>query len=253
MSNVVSTKMTVPAGGGAFKLPALSLGIFLNDQPTHRFAFGTSRTTDRPLTANQGWLMPAGSEGICEFDDALDFVSVTLDETILAEFGLGRGFAFDARVGDIDPLLINLSLTASTALGGGTLYRETMQRALAAQIVETVRPTPDWHIGISDARLRRVLDYIHDSLAEDLKLTDMAGIAAMSATQFSKAFKQETGVTPLQYVIAARLDRAAVLLKTSDLTVAEITYRVGYQDVSRFGQHFKRKFGTTPAQYRAGS
>lgn len=54
--------------------------------------------------------------------------------------------------------LLNLSLTASTVLGGGTLYRETIQRALAAHIIETIRPTPDWHVGIEDARLRRVLD-----------------------------------------------------------------------------------------------
>jgi AraC family transcriptional regulator len=80
----------------------------------------------------------------------------------------------------------------------------------------------------------------------------MAGIAAMSATHFSKAFKAATGRSPLQYVISARLEQASVLLKTSALTVAEIAWRVGYQDLSRFGQHFKRKFGTTPAAFRAG-
>ena len=252
MSNVVSNKTVLPAGGGSFELPSLSLGIFLNDQPTHRFAHGSSLATAMPLTTNQGWILPAGSNGVCEYDDALEFVMVNLDDTILDEFGLGKGFEFKAIVGDISPLLLNLSLTASTALGGGTLYRETMQRALAAQIVETIRPTPDWHIGIEDERLRRVLDYIHDNLAEDLSLTAMADLAAMSATQFSKAFKKEVGQSPLQYVIAQRLELASVLLKTSQLTVAEVAYRVGYQDLSRFGQHFKRKFGTTPATFRAG-
>lgn len=252
MFKVVSQKTAMPAGGGAFELPTLSVGIFLNDQPTHRFAHGTTLTTHMPLSRSQGWILPAGSDGVCEYDDELEFVMVSLDDDILDEFGLGKGFNFKAIVGDIDPLLLSLSLTASTALGGGTLYRETMQRALAAQIVETIRPTPDWHVGIGDERLRRVLDYIHDNMAEDLSLTAMANLAAMSGTQFSKSFKKEVGQSPLQYVIAQRLELASVLLRTSQLTVAEIAYRVGYRDLSRFGQHFKRKFGDTPAAFRAG-
>ena len=126
-----------------------------------------------------------------------------------------------------------------------------MFRALAAQVVETNRPIPDWHRGIEDARLRRVLDYIHNNLSQDLSLSEMAGVAAMSAAHFSKAFKAAIGASPLQYVIAQRLDLAAMLLRSPALSVAEIAYRAGYQDISRFGQHFKRKFGTTPAAYRA--
>ena len=252
MSKVVANKSVLPAGGGAFALPTLSVGIFLNDQPSHRFAHGSERSVHKPLQRNQGWILPAGSEGVCEYDEALEFVMVNLDSAITEEFGLGSGFEFAPIVGDIDPLLLNLSLTASTALGGGTLYRETMHRALAAQIVETVSPAPDWHEGIEDARLRRVLDYIHDNLGEDLTLEEMAGLAAMSATHFAKAFKKEVGQSPLQYVIAARLEMASVLLRTSELSVAEVAWRVGYQDTSRFGQHFKRKFGATPAAFRAG-
>ncbi|MBE1284164.1 MAG: helix-turn-helix domain-containing protein [Rhodobacteraceae bacterium] len=252
MSNVLSNKTVLPAGGGAFELPSLSVGIFLNDQPTHRFAHGSTLATHTPLTKSQGWILPAGSDGVCEYDEDLELVLVSLEDSILAEFGLDRGFGFRAIVGDIDPLLLNLSLTASTALGGGTLYRETLQRALAAQVVETLMPTPDWQVGIEDERLRRVLDYIHSNLAEDLSLSEMADIAAMSVTRFAKTFKTVLGQSPLQYVIAARLDLASVLLKTSKHSVAEIAWKVGYQDVSRFGQHFKRKFGTTPAAFRAG-
>ncbi len=251
MPGLIANSAQLPAGGGVFVLQDMTLGIFLNDQPAHHLSYGSSRTTHRPLIRNQGWILPAGSEGICEYDAPLDMLSVSIAHEVLEEVGL---IVADFRpvIGDIDPVLLQLSLGAEGFSNGGTLYRETMHRAIAAQLVQVVTPAPDWHRDIADARLRRVLDYIHDNLAEDLTLSAMADLAAMSATHFAKAFKQAVGASPLQYVIGARLDMATVMLRTGDLSVVEIAWRVGYADVSRFGQHFKRKFGATPAAYRAG-
>lgn len=94
MSKVHANKTVLPAGGGAYALPSLSVGIFLNDQPTHRFAHGSTLTAPQPLRRNQGWILPAGSDGVCEYDDGLEFVFVALDQGILDEFGLSKGFDF---------------------------------------------------------------------------------------------------------------------------------------------------------------
>jgi len=247
---VVSNKTVLPAGGGSYVLPELTVGIFLNDQPAHHFSHGTGRRTHRPLMKNQGWILPAGSEGVCEYDDDLEFVSVSISVDVLEEMGVGEDLDFRAIVGDIDPLLLSLSLNAESFAHAGTLYQETMTRALAAQIVQTIKPIPEWNLTFEDVRLRRVIDYIQDNLTADLNLAAMAGLAAMSATHFSKAFKKAVGQSPLQFVIGVRLDRATVLLRTTQLSVAEVAWRCGYQDLSRFGQHFKRKFGTTPAAFR---
>jgi AraC family transcriptional regulator len=82
-------------------------------------------------------------------------------------------------------------------------------------------------------------------------LEDLANAAGLSAFHFARAFRAATGQSPLQYVIALRMTRAQVLLRSSQLPVAEIAYRVGYEDVSRFGQHFKRHTGATPGAFRA--
>lgn len=250
MPDVVAEKSFLPAGGGAFSLPSLTLGIFLNDQPSHRISHGSDRAMHRPLKKHQGWLLPAGSEGVCEYDEDLQFVTVTLNRRLLEEFGVSAETGFQAIIGEIDPVLLSISLNTLTHGDGGNLYRETMSRALAAQVVQLIRPEPAFQVGIDDRRLRRVLDYIHDNLAEDLTLTAMADLAAMSGTHFSKAFKKELGVSPLQYVIRARLELASVMLRTTGYSVSEVAWRVGYNDMSRFSHHFKRKFGTTPAAYR---
>lgn len=63
-------------------------------------------------------------------------------------------------------------------------------------------------------------------------------------------FKQSTGLTPHQYVIARRLNRAQVLLATTDLTILEICFRVGFKSQSHFTRLFRKLTGITPRAYR---
>lgn len=250
MPDLRAKKSALPAGGGEFKLERLTLGVFLNDQPTHRIAFGSDKAVEKPLVAQQGWIMPSGATGICEYDAPLDVMMVEVEPRVLREVGLDDPTSIAPIVGDFDPVTLQLAIAAETFNEGGTLYRETMHRALAAHLSQTLRPANVHTRDIEDVRLRRVVDYIHDNLADDLTLGTMADLAAMSGYHFSRAFKAATGKSPLQYVIAARIDMAKVLLTTTALTVAEISYRVGYNDLSRFGQHFKRATGGTPAKFR---
>jgi len=251
MADLRATRIDFPAGGGHFELQCLTIGVFRNDQPTHRLAVGKDNSAEFPLRADQGWILPAGASGLCEYDDPLDVMMVEVAPGLLFEVGAADLEDFAPVVGDIDPLTLQLALDAENFGRGGTLYRETMHRALAARLSNSLWPSAGRTSTIEDLRLRRVVDYIHDNLAEDLTLTSMAELAAMSGYHFSRAFKAATGKSPLQYVIAERLSLAKVLLRTTKLTVSEICFRTGYNDLSRFGQHFKRATGTTPAKFRA--
>ena len=106
MPDVLLEKLSLAAGGGGFHLPRLTLGVFLNDQPTHRLAVGSDRRSHRPLTRHQGWVLPAGSAGICEYDDALDVVTIAFEETLLAEVGLERPDIIEPTTGSFDPLTL---------------------------------------------------------------------------------------------------------------------------------------------------
>jgi len=251
MPGLIAQTTALPAGGGPFALPHLTIGVFGADQAHHRAAVGKDRATLMPLRRHQGWILPAGAEGVCLYEAPMDLTTVSIEASVLDEAGLPRGASFPAKFGDLDPVLLHLCLHAEGFAAGGTLYRETMHRAIAAHVTQVLRPVDPAVAAIDDTRLRRVADWIDDHLAEDLSIHVMARLAMMSATHFAKAFKGATGQSPLQYVIARRLERALVLLRTTDLPVAEVAHRVGYNDLSRFGQHFKRRFGRTPGQARA--
>lgn len=87
--------------------------------------------------------------------------------------------------------------------------------------------------------------------SEPLGVEDMAAAAGLSRAHFSRAFRQEFGVSPHVYLLTRRLERAAALLRNTDRSVAEICFDVGLTSVGSFTTSFKRMFDATPTQYRA--
>jgi AraC family transcriptional regulator len=248
---MAAARAVLPPGGGPFALPRLTLGVFLVAQPAHRLALGGDRRSLAPLAAGEGWLLPAGAEGVREFDAPLEVQTVSVDAALLAEVGLERPEAVRPVVGALDPLLAQLALGLEGFAAGGRLYADTMRRAFAAHLARAHGPPP-LAAAIDDRRLRRVVEHIAAHLAEDLSLDALAAEAAMSPFHFARACKAATGLSPLQFVIRERLRAAEALLRTTRLPVAEIAWRVGYADVSRFARHFARQTGRTPAAFRAG-
>ena len=86
--------------------------------------------------------------------------------------------------------------------------------------------------------------------AERIEWTDMARRYGMSYATFRRRFKEMTGRSPLDYQIQVRLNRAAELLRASELTAREISQRLGYAHVHFFSRQFKDRFGKSPQQYR---
>ncbi|NSX55527.1 hypothetical protein [Parasulfitobacter algicola] len=87
--------------------------------------------------------MSRDSEGYCEHDQDLGLLTISFGRQILKEVGLRDNFGFHDIFGDIDPILLNLCLGGEDFGRGGTLYRETMHRALAAQLVQLIQPASE--------------------------------------------------------------------------------------------------------------
>jgi transcriptional regulator GlxA family with amidase domain len=87
-------------------------------------------------------------------------------------------------------------------------------------------------------------------LAEPLTLQSLARNARVSARTFSRRFVEDTGYTPMQWVLRARMDLARELLERSDLGVEQIAVRTGLGTGANLRLHFHRILGTSPTEYR---
>lgn len=92
--------------------------------------------------------------------------------------------------------------------------------------------------------------WLQDNHGKDINLSELAKQFDMSPRNFSRRFKSATGSTPLQYLQKIRMEIAKDLFKTTNLSISEVMFKVGYHDIAHFGTLFKKHHGTTPGQYR---
>lgn len=92
--------------------------------------------------------------------------------------------------------------------------------------------------------------YVESHLSEKLSEKLLAKICDMSPFHFSRTFKSVCGVTFRDFVIKTRIKKAAELLTNPNLSITEISYEVGFQDLSNFSRTFRRYTGKSPSNYR---
>jgi transcriptional regulator GlxA family with amidase domain len=89
-----------------------------------------------------------------------------------------------------------------------------------------------------------------ERLDEPLDVAAMARHAGVSPRTFARRFREETGTTPLQWLLAQRVLEARRLLEESDLPVEEVAWRCGFGTAASLREHFRRTTATTPSAYR---
>ncbi|MFH8558546.1 GlxA family transcriptional regulator [Streptomyces celluloflavus] len=170
---------------------------------------------------------------------------------------------------DVDPAVLfidngNLITSAGVAAGldlclhlvrdqlGADLAAATARRIVMplqrdggqAQFIE--HPRPPAHA----TALQPVLHWMESCLDQPLTLKDIADHAAISVRGLNRHFRAQTGTTPLQWLLRARIHRARQLLETTDLPIEHIADRTGFGSAATLRHHFTRHTGTSPHAYR---
>jgi AraC family transcriptional regulator len=153
-----------------------------------------------------------------------------------------------------DPLIYQMGLALKGVLENNPtnsrLYAETMINALSVHLMQhycECKPIlQQYKDGLSKYKSREIIDYINAHLDDDLSLTELAAIVQISPHYFSHLFKQSMRMSPHQYVIRCRVERAKNYLLQGNASIAEVAYKVGFANQSHLNRHFKRLLGVTP-------
>ena len=101
-------------------------------------------------------------------------------------------------------------------------------------------------------KLKNVLVFMRDNYDKPISLSDMADAADMSSKYFCYFFKEMTRKSPVEYLNTYRVEKAARKLITSDISVTDVAFTCGFNDLSYFIKTFKAYKGVTPAKFRRG-
>lgn len=138
-----------------------------------------------------------------------------------------------------------LNLNDPTASAAKALVMELIHRLMAEQYhkeYETAKP--------QDTLSAETMTYMRRNLEKPLTLTELAKHANLEKSHFVRCFKRETGKTPIETLIALRMEAAAELVGNTKLKIGEIAAMCGYRNTSFFIAEYKKRYGVSPSACR---
>lgn len=128
-----------------------------------------------------------------------------------------------------------------------------VRNAMSALWLKLLALAPEGGAGRGSAdelRLKAMLRFIDENHAEPLTLSAIAAAAGVGPREASRCFRRQLNLSPFEYLIGCRVDRAAERLRATDDSVTDIALGCGFASVSYFGKLFKERLGMTPSEYR---
>ena len=187
--------------------------------------------------------------------------SFILDRAALAGMvGAGASVSFRASLIEQDKRLWRFARDLADELMQEEAGQELVIGALVEQLTvhllrhhSNVRRSEELElsrVGLVDRRIRRAIELMHAHLERELPLEEIAAAAYLSPFHFARLFKKLTGTSPHAYLGNLRVARSQSLLAETDLSISEVSARVGYSSPSHFTKAFRQATGLTPRAFR---
>jgi AraC family transcriptional regulator len=219
------------------------------------------------LGVHQSLLFEPGKR-ISATGDDVESLLVTFSPALIIDYALqarlvsgGSAPSFSSSVIDNDKRLLQLLTDLAHELANEEAGKEIIISALTEQVAvhllrrhSKMRRSDELElsrVGLIDRRIRRAVEFMHAHLGQELPLKEIAAASYLSPYHFARLFKKLTGASPHAYLASLRSARARLLLAETDLSVTEISSRVGYASPSHFTKAFRQTTGLTPRAFRA--
>lgn len=166
---------------------------------------------------------------------------------------------FDNKCFSLNPqtksLLYSFIEESSTQQLGNELFLQALSIQIAVKILRegnhNLNNLPLMLNEYSDKKcINRAIDFLMSNYNSTITLNDLAREVNYSPFYFLRIFKQSTGMTPFEFLLEIKLEKAKNLLKHTDFSMTEICYLSGFTSTSHFTQAFKRKTGVSPTNYK---
>jgi AraC family transcriptional regulator len=242
-------------------VPEYALNLLLQTGPLLRVGFNRP---PRWLAVSPGAMLFTPPDTECEFvgESAAHALAVAIPKARVDEYAQETGARIDLRDEQAfrDPRLMQLVVRLWRELAdetpGSRLFADHVMRTVLAALAKRTGSPPRLSSRLARERLpnhtlRRLRDYVENSLAHDLDVSAMAGVARLSPAHFARAFSATVGMTPFRYVMTRRLARARELLERTRRPTLDIALDVGFKTPSHFTSRFRLEFGITPRTIRA--
>ncbi len=196
-----------------------------------------------------------GDEYTCTHDHHAcgdECLSFRLSPSFVADLDGGAAW----RQGGLPPLPETMmlgELAQAAAEGRNDIGLDEIGHAFAARFVELVGGRKAAPADGTPRDRRRAVEtalWIDANAGSEIDLAGAAAEAGLSPFHFLRVFTRVVGVTPHQYLVRARLRRAARLLVEADSPVTDVAYESGFADLSNFMRSFRRAAGITPRMFR---
>lgn len=149
--------------------------------------------------------------------------------------------SYDNQHSILSNIQVSLSRTFADRLESrGILY------TILARFVRISKPKES----VIDSRIKKTLKYIRHHLSEPIDIGTLSSQVYLTKDHFIRLFRKNTGYTPNAYITNKKVERAELLLVTTDLPLKQIAHELGYDDQSYFIRLFKKNTLVTPQQYR---
>jgi AraC family transcriptional regulator len=220
----------------------------------------TSRQSGRQQPIGHISLIPAGlpvwgySDGIAQMGEVRLILDVDRVKEIMGDDFTSAPLQEPRLVFNDESLqaLARLLVTSEETAEWSSLFGESLVAAMAARLSNLDRRPPRNHrrLGLSARQLSVVTDFIHDNLAQPIRLSELASLADLSPSQFGRAFKISTGTTPHLWHLDARIETAKGLLAQHHYSLVEVALDTGFSEQSHFNRAFRAATGVSPGAWR---